>query len=162
MSDNENRGYGRRKSAPVPSMSVSPMEEVDRKRDPKPSYGGSYKIPKKPQSSTYGARDTNSSGYSRDRDRSMIKSERETRDSGHDYKRRDSYQDTRSPISRSYSKDSDQRGGFGRKIGHHLEEELKFVDTTTSWKDSINDSAPPPGSWTSVEKMGESGLPGTS
>merc|ERR1719361_1916165 len=89
----------------------------------------------------------------------MIKPERQSRDGGHDYKRRDSYEDTRSPISRRYSKDSDQRGGFGRKIGHHLEEELKFVDTNTSWKDSINDSAPPPGSWTSVEKMGESGLP---
>ena len=92
----------------------------------------------------------------------MIKPERQSRDSGHDYKRRESYVDTRSPISRSYSKDSDHRGGFGRKIGHHLEEELKFVDTTTSWKDSINDSAPLPGLWTSVEKMGESGLPGTS
>ena len=158
MSDNENRG--RRKSAPVPSMSVSPMEEVDRKRDPKPSYGGSYKIPKKAQNSTHGARET--LGYSKDLDRFMIKPGRQSRDSGHDYKRRESYQDTRSPISRSYSKDSDQRGGFVRKIGHHLEEELKFVDTNRSWKDSINDSAPPPGSWTSVEKMGESGLPGTS
>ena len=157
MSDNENR---RRKSAPVPSMSVSPMEEVDRKRDPKPSYGGSYKIPKKPQNSSYGARDMKISGYSRDRDRG--RPERQSRDDGHDYKRRESYEDTRSPISRRCSKDSDQRGGFGRKIGHHLEEELKFFDTNTSWKDSINDSAPKPGEWTSVEKNGESGLPGIS
>ena len=162
MSDNENRGYGRRKCAPVPSMSVSPMEEVDRKRDPKPSYGGSYKIPKKPQNSTYGARDMISSGYSRDRDRSMIQPERQSRDSGHDYKRRESYEDTRSPISRRYSNDSGHRGGFGRKIGNHLKEELEFADTTTSWKDSINDSAPEPGSWTTVHNTGESGLPGTS
>ena len=134
MSDDENRGYGRRRSAHVPTMSVSPMEEVDRKREPKSSYGGSYKIPKKPRSSGSSSRETGSSGYSRDRDRSSNRKDERSRDRNNDkgHKRRDSYEE-RSPLSRRDSRDSKSDGGFNKKRGGHLEEELSVAENDTSW-----------------------------
>ena len=152
MSDDENRSYGRRRSAPVPSMSISPMEEVDRKREPKASYGSSYKIPKKPR--------TPNSSSSRDRDRSSNREHDRSRDSGQ--KRRESFGDARSPLSRRDSRDSKSSGGFNSRRGGPLQEELTFAENDTSWKDLIDDNAPPPDlSWKSVDHTGESGFPGT-
>ena len=84
MSDDENRSYRRTGMASVPSMSISPMEEVDRKREPK----ASYKIPKKPRTSMSGS----SSRDSGDRDRSSNRDRDRTRDHGRekDRHRRDS------------------------------------------------------------------------
>ena len=160
MSDDENRGYGSRRSAHVPTMSVSPMEEVDRKREPK----SSYRIPKKPSNSmsSSSSRDTGSFGYSRDREKNSFKRNDRSHDHGRDktYARRDSLEDTRSPLSRRDSRDSNTSGGFNRKRGGHLEEELS-VANDTSWKDLIDDNAPPPDlTWKKVERVGESGLPG--
>lgn len=157
MSDDENRGYGSRRSAPVPTSSISPMEEVERKREPK----ASYRIPKKSSSSmsSSSSRDAGSSGYSRDRDKNSYKRDDRSRDRGRDksYNRRDSLEDTRSPLSR---RDSSSSGGFNKKHGGHLEEELS-VANDTSWKDLIDDNAPPPDlTWKKVERVGESGLPG--
>ena len=154
MSDDENGRYGRRRSTPVPTMSVSPMEEVDRKREPKTSY----RIPKKPRTSTSGLspRDSGSSGYSRDNGKSSYR--RDDRSRKDSRKRKNSYEDTRSPSSRRDSRDSS--GGFNIKRGGHLEEELS-VSNDTSWKDLIDDNAPPPDlTWKSVNRKGESGLPG--
>ena len=158
MSDDENRGFSSRRSAPVPTMSISPMEEVDRKREPK----SSYRIPKKPSSSmsSSSSRDTGSSGYSRDK--KTYKKEDRSRDGGRDktYNRKDSFEDARSPLSRRDSRDSSSSGGFNKKRGGHLEEELS-VANDTSWKDLIDDNAPPPDlTWKKVERVGESGLPG--
>ena len=155
MSDDENRGYGRRRSAPVPVASVSPMEEVDRKREPKPSYGSSYKIPKKPRDAG------GSSGYSRDRNSSRNDGRSNDRSRDRDYKRKDSFEDSRSPLSRRDSRDSKSSRGFNKRYGGHLEEELSVAENDTSWKDLIDDNAPPPDlSWKSVDRDGESGLPG--
>ena len=152
MSDDENRGYRRRKSAPVPTVSVSPMEEMARKRDPKPSYGSkpSYKIPKKPRNSI--SSDRGSSGYSRDKG--------DSRDHGSGYKRRSSYGDSRSPLSRRDSRDS--CGGFNKKRGGHLKEELSVAENDTSYKDLIddNDMLLKDLSFKPVDRKGESGLPG--
>ena len=132
MSDDENRGYRRRKSAPVPTYSISPMEEMARKRDPKPSYGAkpSYKIPKKPRDST--SSDRGFSGYSRN--------DTGSRGYENDSRRRSSYDDTRSPLSRRDSRDSNSSGGFNKKRGNHLKEELYVAENDTSYKDEIDDN----------------------
>ena len=162
MSDDENHGYGRRKSAPVPSMSISPMEEVERKREPK----SSYKIPKKSPTSVSktSSRDFGQSGgFSRDRDRSSYRQHDRYRDRGHDagHKRRESFGDSRSPLSRRDSRESKLGGGFRDKMSGYLEAELSFAENDASWKDLIDDNAPPPDlSWKPVERKGESGFPG--
>ena len=154
MSDDENRGYGRRRSANVPTVSISPMEEMARKREPKPSYGSkpSYKIPKKPRLST--SSDKGSSGYSRD--------DIGHRDRGSEHRRRSSYDDTRSPLSRRDSRDSNSSGGFNRKRGGHLKDELSVAENDTSYKDLIddNDMLMKDLSFKPVDREGESGLPG--
>ena len=136
------------------------MEEVDRKREPK----SSYRIPKKSSNSmsSSSSRDTGSFGYSRDRDKKSFRRDDRShyRDLDKPNDRRDSIGYNRSPLSRRDSRDSNTSGGFNRKHGRHLEEELS-VANDTSWKDLIDDNAPPPDlTWKKVERVGESGLPG--
>ena len=140
--------------ASVPSMSISPMEEVDRKREPK----ASYKIPKKPRTSLSGS----SSRDSGDRDRSSNRDRDRTRDHGRekDRHRRDSatFGDSRTSSSRRDSRDS-KEGGYSSRRSGHLEAELdRAADDWPAGKD-IGD-APAPGEWAPVPHRGDSGLPG--